>query len=297
MHLSGNSINLISKDYTATIVTMGGAIASLKYMGMDITMPFNPHSIPIAHQGKILAPWPNRITDGKYSFNNHEYQLPITDLKTNSASHGLVAWKEWRISSIDESHLVLETYVSPIYGYPFLIALTASYEVIDGMGLKVDITAKNLGKHDAPYGVGMHPYITCDGELIDDCKLTLPFDEVYTLTDRLTPDKLVPVDEMDFNFLEAKEIGERFIDHCFASHDPTHMKTVILENKQLKVYCKTNAPYVQLFTPEKLGRKCLAVEPMSCPANAFNNSIGLITLKEHQYHTLTYVIGALKQVI
>lgn len=297
MHLSGNTINLLSNDYTATIVTMGGAIASLKYMGMDITMPFNPQTIPVAHQGKILAPWPNRITDGKYTFNDKEYQLPITDFKTNSASHGLVAWKEWRISSITQSSLELETYVSPIYGYPFLIALTASYEVIDGMGLKIDITAKNVGKSDAPYGVGMHPYITCDGELIDNCKLTMPFKHVYSLTERLTPDTLVSVDDMDFNFIESKEIGDRCIDHCFLSPDSTRMNTVILENKQLKVYCKTNAPFMQLFTPEKLGRKCLAVEPMSCPANAFNNGIGLITLKEQQYYTLTYIIGALKQVV
>lgn len=297
MHLSGNTINLICNDYTATIVTMGGAIASLKYLGMDITNPFSPNTIPVAHQGKILAPWPNRISDGRYTFDNIDYQLPITDFKTNSASHGLVAWKEWNIVSITQSTLELQTYVSPIYGYPFLISLNATYEVIDGMGLKVDITARNIGKNPAPYGVGMHPYITCNGDHIDECKLTMPFKNVFTLTERMTPDELVNVDCMDFNFTSGKVIGQREIDHCFISADPTRMNTVILENQQLKVYCKTNAPYVQLFTPAKLGRRSLAVEPMSCPANSFNNGIGLITLKEHQYYTLTYIIGALKQVV
>ena len=98
MHLSGKTINLIAGDYTATIVTVGGAIAGLKYRGHDITLPFNPESVPVAHQGKILAPWPNRITDGKYCFAGHKYQLPLTDVKTMSASHGLVAWKEWVIT-------------------------------------------------------------------------------------------------------------------------------------------------------------------------------------------------------
>lgn len=293
MHLSGKTINLVSEDYTATIVTMGGAVAGLKYHDRDVIMPFNPQSIPISHQGKILAPWPNRISDGKYFFDEREFQLPITELSTMSASHGLVAWIDWKIQDLTSSSAVLTTHVNPVYGYPFLIKLTAHYELINGMGLKVSITALNEGKVDAPYGVGMHPYITCNQALIDDCKLTMPFTECFTLTERKVPEQKVNVGTMNFDFTQGRKLGTTEIDHCFINPDSRRMTTVSLENEEMQVYCKTNAPFVQLFTPAKLGRKCLAVEPMSCPANAFNNQIGLIVLKEQQYHTLDYVIGAL----
>ena len=276
MHLSGKTINLISEDYTATIVTMGGAIAGLRFHGRDITMPFDPESIPVAHQGKILAPWPNRISDGKYSFEDHDYQLAITELSTMSASHGLVAWKDWHILEMTSSSVALRTYVSPIYGYPFLIRMTARYELVNGMGLRVSVRALNEGPTPAPYGVGMHPYITCNQALIDDCKLTMPFTKCFSLTERKVP-------------------GNTEIDHCFISSEEKRMNTVLLENDDLQVYCKTNVPFVQLFTPAKLGRKCLAVEPMSCPANAFNNKIGLVVLHTQQYYTLDYVIGALEK--
>ena len=141
----------------------------------------------------------------------------------------------------------------------------------------------------------MHPYITCDGEVIDNCELKTPFTQVYTLTDRMVPDQLVAASDLGFDFTNSRKIGDTKIDHCFVSPDKTRINTIMLENKNLQVYVKSNAPYIQLFTAEKLGRRALAVEPMSCTANAFNNGNGLITLEEQQHYTLSYVIGALEK--
>ncbi len=296
MHLSGKTVLLQAGDYTATIVTMGGAIAGLKYMGHDIVLPWKPETVPAGHQGKILAPWPNRIPDGMYTFANKEYSLPINDKETQCASHGLVAWKEWNIQSMSSTSLQLQCYIPPLPGYPFLISLLASYELIDGMGLKIDITAQNVGKQDAPYGIGMHPYITIDGNLIDECVLSMPFTKAFGLSERKLPTEVVSVDSLGLNFQQPRAMGNVVIDHCFISDGAARMNTVMLENKDLKVYCKSNAPFMQLYSADKLGRKSLAVEPMSCAPNAFNNGYGLNILKEHQHTTLTYIIGAVKQV-
>lgn len=295
MHLSGKTVTLMAGDYIATIVTVGGAVAGLKYRGHDITFPFDPESVPVAHQGKILAPWPNRILDGKYTFEGKSYQLALNDLKTMSASHGMVAWKEWDITKLHSDKLELETYVTPTEGYPFLIKMTARYELIPGMGLKIDITARNVGKTNAPYGVGMHPYLTCDCELIDNCELTTPFAEGFTPSERLVVDKRVPTSELGLDFTTKRPIGDAKIDHCFISPDPKQVSTVTLENKDLQVYFKSDAPYVQLFSAEKLNRRCFAVEPMSCTSNVFNNGNGLITLEPEKEHTISYIIGALEK--
>ena len=46
--------------------------------------------------GKVRAPWPNRIRDGRYRFAGREHVTPITEPERGTALHGLVLWDEWR---------------------------------------------------------------------------------------------------------------------------------------------------------------------------------------------------------
>ena len=45
-------------------------------------------------------------------------------------------------------------------------------------------------------------------------------------------------------------------------------------------------PFVQLYTPTS--EQSIAIEPMTCPADAFNNQIGLLTLSPNQSQTFTW---------
>jgi aldose 1-epimerase len=53
--------------------------------------------------------------------------------------------------------------------------------------------------------------------------------------------------------------------------------------------------YVQLFTPDLLarGRPAIAVEPMTCPADAFNSGTGLVVLQPSGTWTGTWGITPL----
>ncbi len=49
-----------------------------------------PTTCPRPASGVVLVPWPNRIRDGKYSFDGEDLQLAISEPKFGNASHGLL---------------------------------------------------------------------------------------------------------------------------------------------------------------------------------------------------------------
>ncbi len=67
------------------------------------------------------------------------------------------------------------------------------------------------------------------------------------------------------------KIRKTILDHGFLlSEHETHFDGfVVFQDKSMN--------FLQIYTPEK--RRSIAIEPMSCLADAFNNKIGLITLK------------------
>ena len=48
-----------------------------------------------ARAGQVLAPWPNRIRDGRYTFDGEAHQLALTEPARHNAIHGLVNWARW----------------------------------------------------------------------------------------------------------------------------------------------------------------------------------------------------------
>ena len=177
MHTGGQTVLLRHGDYEACIVTVGAGLCSLKYKDRYITIPHNPDEVPLAHLGKVLIPWPNRIKDGKYEFDGKSYQLAINDLKTMSASHGFLAWKEWQIEDLNPRQVILKSFVIPTLGYPFILESHAIY-TLSADGLDIELLTDNIGKESAPYGVGQHPYISCNLKSLDECELSFPCTKV-----------------------------------------------------------------------------------------------------------------------
>jgi aldose 1-epimerase len=98
MHCSGQTVSLAAGDYHATIVTVGAGLAELTFQGCHLVIPHKPEEMPLAHLGKVLIPWPNRIANGCYRYQGQEYQLPINEHSSKAAIHGLLAWRDWQIS-------------------------------------------------------------------------------------------------------------------------------------------------------------------------------------------------------
>ena len=285
MHSSGKTIVLIAGDYRAQIVSVGAGIAELTHRGRHLTVPHLPEEMPPAHLGKVLLPWPNRIVNGNYRYQDVRYALPLNDRDGNSAIHGLLAWREWQIGAQSATSVTLSAFLPPSYGYPFMLASEVTYRLDPAAGLHVEIASRNIGNGPAPYGVGAHPYITCDLAPVDECRLTLPAAQIYCPAAA----RLSAVDTEALDFLTPRQIGDTRIDHTFKA--PASAWQVTLAGKTLTTFLRSDQPWLQVYTGEKLQRAGLAVEPMSCPPDAFNSGVDLLSLPPRASHHLFFAIG------
>ncbi|HDL4945856.1 TPA: aldose-1-epimerase, partial [Escherichia coli] len=279
MHCSGQTVSLAAGDYHATIVTVGAGLAELTFQGCHLVIPHKPEEMPLAHLGKVLIPWPNRIANGCYRYQGQEYQLPINEHSSKAAIHGLLAWRDWQISELTATSVTLTAFLPPSYGYPFMLASQVVYSLNARTGLSVEIASQNIGTVTAPYGVGIHPYLTCNLTSVDEYLFQLPANQVYAVDEHANPTTLHHVDELDLNFMQAKKIAATKIDHTFKTANDLWEITITHPQQALSVSLCSDQPWVQIYSGKKLQRQGLAVEPMSCPPNAFNSGLDLLLLE------------------
>jgi hypothetical protein len=67
--------------------------------------------LPPAFNGAVLAPWPNRIRDGRWNHQGQRQQLAISEPARDTALHGLVAWQNWQLVSAAEQSVDLNCQV------------------------------------------------------------------------------------------------------------------------------------------------------------------------------------------
>jgi aldose 1-epimerase len=290
MHNGGKTIFLTAGDYRVQIVTVGAGLAGLTYQDRHLVIPHKPEEMPLAHLGKVLIPWPNRIANGCYQYDGQEYQLPINEHASKAAIHGFLAWRNWQISEQTASKVSLTAFLPPSYGYPFSLISQVIYSLDAATGLSVAIISKNIGDKTAPYGVGIHPYLTCNLAPVDGYVLQLPAKQVFAVDAHSNPTRLHAVDELDLNFTAQKTIGDKRIDHTFKTNSDEWEMHIADLQQALSVSVRSDQPWLQIYSGEKLHRKGLAVEPMSCPPNAFNSGIDLILLSPEQQHRLFFNI-------
>lgn len=278
MHSGGETIVLQAGHYQAKIVTVGAGLAELTHGGRHVVIPHKPEEMPLAHLGKVLIPWPNRVAQGRYIWQGNELQLPVNDVVSNSAIHGLLAWRNWQVSHQSSSEVVLTIFLPPCYGFPFALVCETRYQLDASRGLQVTLCSQNAGDTSAPYGAGAHPYITCNLQSINGCELTLPAGVVSLSRP---------------GFRSPGRLGDTTIDDTFSVPATKEQWEVSMccPSQKMSTFLRSDQPWLQLYTGEKLQRRGLAVEPMSCPPNAFNTGNSLVHLAPGEEHRLHFSIG------
>lgn len=300
---SGRQLSISAHGYRAEIASIGGTLRTLTWGGRDLTVPFDPDAVRPGYRGATLAPWPNRIVDGRYRFDGEEHQLPLTEPERGHALHGLLTWVDFERRLVHDDRVVLAAVIVPQSGYPFRIEVEVEYR-LDVEGLHQTVTAHNVGTDAAPWGTGPHPYLVAGQGRVDDWSLSLPAAEVLTVTpDRLSPVAVEPVSQHpQWDFREARRIGDVFIDHAFTALTRTDgfAEVRLLEGRGggVGMAWDDRCPWVQVHTADTPAvpathRIGLAVEPMTCPPDAFNSGIDLVTLAPDATHTASWRIFAI----
>ncbi|WP_130178016.1 aldose 1-epimerase family protein [Cryobacterium sp. SO1] len=300
--LSGLQYTITHGGYSATIASVGASLRELSWHGRDLVVPFGADEVRPGYRGAVLAPWPNRVVDGAYTFDGVDYQLPLTEPSRSHALHGLVCWADWTLQARSKDSVTLGTTIVPSDGYPHRIILLATYSLTDD-GLTSTVTAQNLGAATAPYGTGPHPYLVAGSGTVDDWTLEFPAASYLTVTpDRLSPVATVPVQSTpEFDFRTPRPIGDTFIDHAFTSiaREADGSAAVTLTSPAgtgVRMSFGAELPWLQVHTadrpaPER-SRIGLAVEPMTCPPDAFSTGEDLVLLAPGQSHSAAWTIAA-----
>lgn len=302
MPRSGRQLPLAAHGYEAVIASVGASLRTLTFEGRDLVVPFDADEVRPAYRGATLAPWPNRIVDGRYTFGGVGHQLALTEPARGQALHGLLAWTEFEDRLVLDDRVVLAAVIEPQTGYPFRIEVAVEYR-LDVDGLHQTVTAHNLGADAAPWGTGPHPYLVAGDGRVDDWTLTLPASEVLTVTpDRLSPVALEAVDEHpDWDFRAPRPIGDVFIDHAFTglAHEGglAEVRLVTDAGTGVAISFDERCPWVQVHTADtpvaETHRIGLAVEPMTCPPDAFASGTDLVILEPGAAHAASWRIAAI----
>ena len=302
--LSGRQVRLRAGDYQATIASIGASLRELTWQGRNLVVPFAEDEVRPAYRGAVLAPWPNRVVDGKYAFDGSELQLALTEPDRGHALHGLVAWHDFAVVSEEPSAATLTATVPPQDGYPFRLDLVVTYSLTED-GLTISLEATNTGPGPAPFGTSIHPYLSAGAGGVDDWTLQLPAASVLTVTpDRLIPRDVQPVTAApdQFDFRQARAIADTFLDHAFTelSPDPDgrfSARLTAADGRGVVMRWGAECGWLQVHTADlpapKPSRIGLAVEPMTCPPDAFNSGQDLITLGPGEAAAAEWQIAAL----
>jgi aldose 1-epimerase len=267
-HISFGPLELEIDTLGARITRFSNAGEEVMKLASDELQGFN---------GMVLAPWPNRIANGKYQIGQDAYQLEINEFNRNNALHGFAYKTEFDIKSHAASDIVLEAKLTEPKGYPFEIHLQIIYK-LDESGFRCEFLATNNSDQHAPFGIGFHPYFPVD----DRTKISIPAN-THILTDK----QMIPVSE-EANPNKEFLFGDVDFDDCFTQLERNNSIAEIQiesNDRAITLWQDPAFNYVMVYTTSEFEAldgpsKAIAIEPQTCPANAFNTEVPMLKQRE-----------------
>lgn len=269
-------VQISNKKLSAKIYpNLGGSIQELIVNGVNIIDGISNddaglHDYTNTYKSSILFPFPNRIEDGAYEYRGTTHQLLVNEVSVNNTIHGLVYNKEFQITSMasDDNRTTIElTYTSDGLspGFPFIFELKLTYTISANGSLNLRFEVANQGNLPFPYGMGWHPYFST--EQLSTSTLSFPSKDFYECDERSLPIKTIPSP-----LSETFKMKDTKFDDAYS----LHKSACSFESNSYALNFDFDYPegsYLQIYTPPH--GKSIAIEPMTCVANSFNNKIGL----------------------
>ncbi|WP_424805475.1 aldose 1-epimerase family protein [Rhodococcus sp. 27YEA15] len=298
--------------YRAEIAAAGAGLRLLDYHGSTgrraLTETWDLGSKPPLSAGLVLAPWPNRIRDGRFFFDGIEHQLEITEPAFGNASHGFVRRRNWDLVEHTYERVELSVDVGLHKGWPYPLQLTTRYAV-DDAGLTVTHTATNNGGIPAPFGLGMHTFVRAGDFPLDECALHLA---AGTRLD-IDPERMLPsgssrtVEGTEFDFRTPRLLAGVQLDTPYSAlavdvdgTGRTQHELLAPDGTGTALWTSREFAWIQAFVADPANGKgypdrgrALALEPMTCPPDAFNSGIDVLVLDPGRTWSASWGIRAL----
>jgi aldose 1-epimerase len=300
--LTGAQYEIAAGGYSAVATELGAGLRELRHRDQPLIAGYAADELPPGAAGQQLLPWPNRIDGGRYHAAGTDHQLDLSEPAAGNAIHGLTRWSAWSLARHESDAVVLRLDLLGRTGYPFRLDLEVAYQVSGEAGLTVSVTVRNAGARPAPYGAGSHPYLTAGTPTVDECELVLPVTHWLPVDDRGIPSGPARgVAGTPLDFRAARPVGAVTLDHAFTGleRDQAGLAWARLTSAGAgaALWAGPGYRWLQVFTGDTLGpgrrRRAVAIEPMTCPPNAFASGTDLLTLEPGETVTHRWGIQAL----
>ena len=246
---------------------------------------FPSSELPASHHGTpILAPFPNRIREGKFSWAGEDFELPRNERGVN-AIHGYVIDQPWRIvdsGTSDEAGAWVRgeyrfsvDHPNPAPPWPGDFRIGYTY-ALKGAVLDASIDIDNPGDQAIPFGFGTHPYfrfpIDPSGQLAR-CEIRSPVTRTVELIDCLPTGRLGDVPS-DADLASGLPFDRRTFDDVFTGVQPSAdgvVRHALLDHQagvRLDLTHDRQFEFIVIYTPPH--RKAICIEPYTCVTDAIN---------------------------
>ena len=192
---------------------------------------------------------------------------------------------------------------APQPGYEWQLDLQVTY-ALDDAGLTVTFQAVNTDSEPAPFGVGFHPYLTLghglDRRAAADCaghrlprleQAGRPADDGAGRGDAAWTSSATQ-DRIDSSWTPLRRPGSRRV-----TGEPSPDWTIRTTGGQSSCGSTTAYRYLMVYTADQVGRPerrrtAVAIEPMTCPPDAFRSGTDLIELEPGESWRGIWGLGA-----
>lgn len=269
-----------SKTTSAQIcLDQGARLHELKFNGVCLINEQPNFDYGTSYASSILFPFASRIRDGKYKFQEEEFQFNCND--GNNALHGLVYDKKFELFEPEEHKnncsVTLNYYEKKwSEGFPFKYFLSVTYTLFEDR-LKVRVIVKNMDEKAFPFTLGWHPYFNSNN--LHESTLAFNSDKKVEFDESLITKKIV-----DYKSSAIFKIEDQQLDDCFILTDTK----VAFNTPSYKIEMTSDAKqnYLQMYTPKDMS--VIAIEPMTGISDSFNNKIGLQVLEPDRTYAVNW---------
>ncbi|MGN6744201.1 MAG: aldose 1-epimerase family protein [Amnibacterium sp.] len=268
---------------TATVAELGASLRELVVDGVALVQDYGPNRAPSRASGVVLVPWPNRVRGGRWQQGGVTQQLDLTEPDAGNAIHGLLRNTGYRTTDVGEHAVTLTAPVFPQHGYPFHLDTSVRFE-LDADGLTVTHGLHNAGAAAAPVGIGVHPYLRVGDTPFGDLTVTVAADTAIVTDDDSIPVGERPVAGTDVDLrggrrLEGLTLDQGYTGIALQDGFVRHRLTAP-DGTGVELWGEPDFAYTQVFTTDVYetddGRiHAVAIEPMTCAADALNSGKGL----------------------
>jgi aldose 1-epimerase len=179
----------------------------------------------------------------------------------------------------------------PQVGYPWSLTLRTRWS-LSADGLRSDQEVVNTSGRNAPWGFSVHPYLQLPGVAVDDILLHVPGRSRVLADARLLPIGAVKVAGTEYDYTEPRRIGAAVLDTTWGDleyqADGGSAVTIAAPDgaQSVTVWGDSAFRWWQVFSGDTLHgerfRRSVAIEPMTCPPDAFRSGRDLIVLEPAQ---------------